>query len=84
MMHPENIDYTNTLIASIGLFGIILGAIITGGIQIYSDRIKLKNEKLSTAYAYKGEIQSLLEIIEILINKIALPDLFLIFAVNNS
>jgi hypothetical protein len=30
MMHPENIDYTNTLIASIGLFGIILGAIITG------------------------------------------------------
>lgn len=60
-----NIDYTNTLIAFIGLFGIILGAIITGGIQIFRDRAKLKNEKLSTAYAFKGEIQSLLEIIKI-------------------
>jgi hypothetical protein len=49
----------------IGFFGIIAGAIIAGGIQIIRDILKLKNEKLATAYAFKGEIQSLLEIIEI-------------------
>jgi len=65
-MHPKNIDYTDYFIAAIGLFGIIIGAIITGFIQIHRDKIKLKNEKLSTAYAFKGEIQSLLEIIEIM------------------
>jgi|GEM_PF-4332882 len=64
-MHPKNIDYTDYFIAAIGLLGIIIGAIITGFIQIHRDKIKLKNEKLSTAYAFKGEIQSLLEIIEI-------------------
>ena len=53
------------LTAFIGVLGLIIGAIITGGIQIYRDWIILKNKKLSTAYAFKGEIGSLLEIIKI-------------------
>ena len=64
MIHPENVDYTDIYIPIFGLLGIIIGAIITGIIQIFRDRTKLKNEKLSTAYAFKGEIQSLLEIVE--------------------
>jgi hypothetical protein len=64
MVDSGNANYVTIYEAIIGFSGIAIGAAITGIISIYRDDSKFKKEKLSTAYAFKGEIQSLLEIIE--------------------
>ena len=49
---------------AIGLFLLIIGALFTGIAGLIRDSCRLKKEKLSTAYAFKGEIETILKIIK--------------------
>ncbi len=44
--------------------GFIFGASITGGLSLYIEHYRLVKKKLATAYAFKGEISALLNIIK--------------------
>ena len=57
----QNTIYTKVLIAA---FLLIIGAILAGIGTLIRDWYILKKEKLSTAYAFKGEIETILKIIE--------------------
>ena len=63
-MNQNNYNSTYYYKIFIGLFLLILGAILTGIATLIRDWYRLRKEKLSTAYAFKGEIKAILEIIE--------------------
>lgn len=48
----------------LGIAGLFFGAIFTGGISVYIEHYRHVKNKLATAYAFKGEISALLDIIE--------------------
>lgn len=57
----QNTTYIQILI---GVLLLIIGAIFAGIGALIRDSYRLRQEKLSTAYAFKGEINALLSIIE--------------------
>jgi hypothetical protein len=48
----------------LGIAGLFFGAVFTGGISIYIEHYRHVKNKLATAYAFKGEISALLDIVE--------------------
>ncbi len=48
----------------LGVAGLIFGALFTGAISLYIEHYRHVKKKLATAYAFKGEISALLDIIE--------------------
>ena len=48
----------------LGIAGLFFGAVFTGGIYIYIEHYRHVKNKLATAYAFKGEISALLDIVE--------------------
>ena len=60
-MNQNNSTYYKIFI---GLCLFILGAILTGIATLIRDWWRLRKEKLSTAYAFKGEIETILEIVK--------------------
>ncbi len=48
----------------LGVAGLIVGALITGGLSLYIEYYRHVKQKLATAYAFNEEISALLDIIE--------------------
>ena len=64
-LYVSIINGHNTWLAPLlGVAGLIVGALITGGLSLYKDHYRHKKKKLATAYAFKGEINALLDIIK--------------------
>jgi hypothetical protein len=64
-LYVSIINGHNTWLAPLlGVAGLIVGALITGGLSLYKDHYRHKKKKLATAYAFKGEISVLLDIIK--------------------
>ena len=52
------------LVPLLGGGGLIVGALITSGLSLYIEHYRHVKQKLATAYAFKGEISALLDIIK--------------------
>ena len=60
-LYVSVINGHNTWLAT--LLGVIFGAFIAGGLSLYKEHYRHVKQKLATAYAFKGEISALLDII---------------------
>lgn len=63
-LYVSIINGHNTWFAPLlAITGLIVGALITGGLSLYIEHYRHVKQKLATAYAFKDEISALLDII---------------------
>ena len=63
-LYVSIINGNNAWLASLLVVaGLIVGALITGGLSLYIEHYRHVKQKLATAYAFKSEISALLDII---------------------